>query len=258
MCLDNLVRAVTDSRPVYQLYDEDIKNHCEADKRFTTIDSVGEKTLFDLNNVPYGVLPAFDVSDNYKYTRFTRNLIELKPECLHNVDEFIQFERKIVDYLRRMKILKILAIIALVVTCLLGFGQFIVTMVSVKSSDDSIPIVLSLVTPRHFFTLFMFFFLLLTSISAKFHFNFYESEAWGTCSDEFTNQKTRELSESLERYMTTWNFRIALFLLFILVIELIFENFRGNFGDRWTGYGRYRRERNNRRVFVEMELLAGD
>lgn len=42
MCLSSRKIAVSDSRPVYELYDKNIKDHCEKDTRYVEYDSQGE------------------------------------------------------------------------------------------------------------------------------------------------------------------------------------------------------------------------
>ena len=235
MCISAESLAVTETRSVYQLYNK-TKRKCREDKRFIEHDSMGEKDIFDLNGVMYRQLPAFKVSNTYRYKRFTRAIIPLKPQCIPQIENFMMLRRKIDDYLRRMKLIRGVNIATMILSGVFGICS-IVANIALKRSRK---VFICLMFPRHILLFFMIFLLVLTSYSAGTHFGFYKTGKWAKCSDEFTNTEARLLGRRIAVYLVKENFGIAIFLAINLVVQICFETFKWrvfdmNFRRMWSG-----------------------
>lgn len=84
MCENPKTWGITPGRKEYELY-EGYTSDCVPDSRYTTLDSIDEISLFEANSIPFRSLPRFSPSSLYRWTRFTRRIIDWKPECLPEV-----------------------------------------------------------------------------------------------------------------------------------------------------------------------------
>lgn len=89
MCLNPKYKSITPGRNPYILMRSKIVKNCLKDSRYEVVDEIGEKMLFDNNRVEYNHLPEFHTSDNYKWRRMYRRIVEWKPLCLDLVPDVL-------------------------------------------------------------------------------------------------------------------------------------------------------------------------
>ena len=79
------------NRSPYPLMIKEETRSCEIDPRWSKQEnlSYGRRSTFDLNAVQFQQLPAFQIDDIQKLTRYQRKLIDWNYECNEIVDEFL-------------------------------------------------------------------------------------------------------------------------------------------------------------------------
>jgi len=89
MCENPQRAGLTPGRRPYVLYRPSTDN-CKTDTRYTALDDMGEQDMLIYNQFPYQYLPQFYTSNQYRWKRFFRRVIEWRPACL---DEVIELNR---------------------------------------------------------------------------------------------------------------------------------------------------------------------
>lgn len=84
-CLNPNYQAVSPDRKVYKLQAGKPMAKCITDTRYEEADAIGEIALFEQNRIRYQGLPTFKTSNDFKWKRMYRRIIEWKPSCLEEV-----------------------------------------------------------------------------------------------------------------------------------------------------------------------------
>ena len=82
VCVGESERGITPGRKDYILMTNQAVSDCTKDQRYSEVgESLGELDLLNANSVRFGNLPNFDTSNNSKWKKFSRNIIEFDPRC---------------------------------------------------------------------------------------------------------------------------------------------------------------------------------
>ena len=76
------------------------------------------------------------------------------------------------------------------------------------------------VIPRWFFNFYITFLILLTSLSASKHFEFFQILIELQCSDSFTNTQSKLFGDNLTKYLVSTNLWVAFILVLVVVAEV--------------------------------------
>lgn len=82
MCLSNLLYSSSHGRKKYPLMNFNGDGDCVKDQRYKNMGVFyGEKDLLEINDVGIGSLPGFETSNNYKWSYYSREMIQWNPSC---------------------------------------------------------------------------------------------------------------------------------------------------------------------------------
>lgn len=207
----NLRRPISPGKRDYTLMRVD-GYVCDPDERYADLgENTGEKTYLDLNNVQYYFLPAFSTSDQWRYKKFARNLIPVKPNCLDVVPDILSDSAIYKKVESTFLIILIMNIILLV----LLFIYFIL----LSSNKNSSPVdTKAILNPFYFLYMAAFMFFIGRTLSQlNDAHNWSKAISDRECFDTFTNKRLSIVSESYDGAIYVWNL-IGLILLAIGVL----------------------------------------
>lgn len=88
VCLNPNVSPHTEGRTPYELW-EGKQSPCQTDSRWESLFSIGEKSLFDMHNIPYNILPRYETSNDISWRWMYRRIIQWRAECKTDVIEVL-------------------------------------------------------------------------------------------------------------------------------------------------------------------------
>jgi hypothetical protein len=120
VCTARGLSSITPGRKRYQLL-KGTTDTCQKDVDASYFSEIGEKNLFQVNQVPFAQLPEYEVDDKYKYVQWASRPLEWAPTCKDVVPNTQKLGDNIKTVADQAGTVKIFAIIAFIVA-LIAFG----------------------------------------------------------------------------------------------------------------------------------------
>lgn len=239
MCENPKEYGITPGRKVYTLY-AGSTSQCVRDTRYNRLDEQGELTLFMYNQVDFKSLTRFSTSDNYKWARFYRRVIEWKPECLQEISTLNSMESSLKTTNTTCLVMTILSFITIIACALIHTGEAYAVLKDKPYSEDEMWMVAKIKT---FISSLTIPFLVAIVLMGKPLLEYFTGIEAKRCSDDFTNHYFSGLRSSLERdvfYLNITSLIIGILVLTVDAADVI-----------WTIA-----KRRQHRIEVEAEAIA--
>lgn len=180
--------------------------NCDIDERYVQHNpSEGERTFFDMNNVIYYNLPAFETNDNIRYNMYSRQLIEWSPKCHDLIEPLYDLQNDIYWFQRRLHVLFALTMSIFIINILLLVIDCIFSLEDKKNSREGDTVQKNCIIPvRTLFVVSAVILQIQCAMKASKLKGLFLSIGQETCSDDYTNKFFVVLEGDIRKYLITF------------------------------------------------------
>lgn len=192
---------------------------CKVDQRYSKHSpSEGERTFFDLNNVIYLSLPAFNPTDNDRYYMMSRQLIEWSPKCHDIIQSLYDLQTDVTFFQKRLKFLKTFTIIILILNIVLSFIDLCFCLDSKNRKSTTVQ-KNCIIPVRNIMVVIAVIFQITCTVKASKLKGIFQRISEEKCSDDFTNSFFLDLENSIRVYLVTFQIISAVLYSFGCCLE---------------------------------------